>query len=103
MVNKDIDGSQCTILWHVDDLKISHVNPKVVTNVIKELETEFGKEAPLTINRGKTHEYLGMTIYYGTLGKVKIGMNDYVKNMLNKLPEDMGSSLQSRLQTIYFK
>jgi len=44
-----------------------------------------------------------MTIYYGTLGKVKIGMNDYVKNMLNKLPEDMGLSLQSRLQTIYFK
>ena len=84
-------------------LKISHVNPKVVTNVIEELETEFGKEAPLTINHGKTYEYLGMTIYYGTLGKVMIGMNDYVKNMLNKLPEDMGLSLQSRLQTIYFK
>lgn len=22
VVNKDIDGSQCTIVWHVDDLKI---------------------------------------------------------------------------------
>ena len=24
VVNKMIDGKQCTILWHVDDLKISH-------------------------------------------------------------------------------
>jgi len=89
VVNKHIEGSQCTILWHVDDLKISHVNPAVVTNVIKELETEFGREAPLTINRGKTHEYLGMTIGYGIPGEVKIGMNDYVESMLNELPEDM--------------
>jgi Reverse transcriptase (RNA-dependent DNA polymerase) len=89
VVNKDIDGAQYTILWHVDDLKISHVDPGVVTNVIKQLEAEFGKEAPLTINRGKTHEYLGMTIDYSTPGKVKIGMVDYVRNMLDKLPEDM--------------
>ena len=41
MVHKDIDGSQCTILWHVDDLKISHVNLIVVTDIIKELETDF--------------------------------------------------------------
>lgn len=24
VVNKTIEGSQCTILWHMDDLKISH-------------------------------------------------------------------------------
>ena len=26
-MNKMIDGKQCTILWHVDDIKISHVDP----------------------------------------------------------------------------
>ena len=25
VVNKIIDGSQCTIVWYVDDIKISHV------------------------------------------------------------------------------
>ena len=25
MANKWIEGSQCTITWHVDDLKLSHV------------------------------------------------------------------------------
>jgi len=30
MANKDIEGKQCMILWHVDDLKISHVDKNVV-------------------------------------------------------------------------
>jgi len=29
-VNKNIEGKQCTIIWHVDDLKISHANKDVV-------------------------------------------------------------------------
>ena len=60
VMNKNINGSQCTILWHVDDLKISHVDAEIVTIIIDMLEKEFGKEAPLTKTRGKIHEYLGM-------------------------------------------
>ena len=56
VANKDINGSQCTILWHVDDLKISHADPDVVTSIIDMIAQEFGKEAPLTINRGKIPE-----------------------------------------------
>jgi hypothetical protein len=89
VMNRDINGKQCTILWHVDDLKISHVDPNVVTEMIELLEGEFGKEAPLTKTRGKVHEYLGMTIDFSTPGKVKFSMIDYIQNMLNELPEDM--------------
>jgi Reverse transcriptase (RNA-dependent DNA polymerase) len=89
VMNKEINGKQCTVLWHVDDLKISHKNADVVTQVIELLETEFGKEAPLTKMRGKVHEYLGMTIDYSEKGKVKFSMIDYVKNMLDGLPGDM--------------
>jgi hypothetical protein len=35
MANKTINGKHCTILWHMDDLKISHVDAKAVTKVIK--------------------------------------------------------------------
>jgi hypothetical protein len=28
--NKMIDGPQCTVLWHVDDLKISHIKKQEV-------------------------------------------------------------------------
>lgn len=89
VANKTINGEQCTIVWHVDDLKISHVDPAVVTGVIELLQGEFAKEAPLTITRAKVHEYLGMTIDYSIDGKVQIKMIDYIEETLNELPEDM--------------
>jgi Reverse transcriptase (RNA-dependent DNA polymerase)/Zinc knuckle len=89
VANKTIDGKQCTIIWHVDDLKISHEDPAVVSGVIEQLSGEFGKEAPLTVNRGKVHDYLGMTLDFSAEGKVKIGMVQYVKTMLSELNPDM--------------
>jgi hypothetical protein len=88
-MNKEINGLQCTILWHVDDLKISHVDPDVVTSVITQLEEVFGKEAPLTIRRGSVHNYLGMTVDFSKPKKLELIMSDYVKKMLADLPPDM--------------
>jgi hypothetical protein len=34
IANCMIKGKQCTIVWYVDNTKISHVNPNVVTNII---------------------------------------------------------------------
>jgi len=36
-------GKQMTICWHVDDLKVSHVEPNEVKKMISTLEDEFGK------------------------------------------------------------
>jgi hypothetical protein len=33
VANKGINGKQCTIVWHIDNLKISHVESKVVTTI----------------------------------------------------------------------
>jgi hypothetical protein len=60
-----------------------------VTSVINQLLDEFGKEASLTVNRGKTHEYLGMTLDYTLPGKVQIQMIDYIDTMLSELDKDM--------------
>ncbi len=59
-------------MWQVDDLKITHVDASVVTEVIKSVDKEFGVEAPITINRGKVHDYLGMTLDYSEEGKVSV-------------------------------
>jgi Reverse transcriptase (RNA-dependent DNA polymerase) len=93
VANKMIKGNQCTILWYVDDLKISHVDTDVVTEVIELLESEFGKEATLTKSRGKVHEYLGMVIDYSIPGKVMFTMIDFIKDMLNDLPKDMDGTV----------
>mmetsp|Transcript_22128 Transcript_22128/g.61498 ORF Transcript_22128/g.61498 Transcript_22128/m.61498 type:complete len:143 (+) Transcript_22128:475-903(+) len=62
VVNKIINGKQCTIAWQVDDLKISHAEESVLDDVIKQLSDKYGKKAPLTVNRGKIHDYLGIMI-----------------------------------------
>jgi hypothetical protein len=80
LANKTIDGKQCTIVWHVDYLKVSHVDPKGVTAVLESLHAWYGREivggkrAPLTINQGKIHDYLGMTLDYTETSFVKIDM-----------------------------
>ena len=63
-MNKIIVNKQCTILWNVDDLKTSHVDPSVISNIIADIDVDYGKIAKMTITQGKVHKTLGMTIYY---------------------------------------
>ena len=56
VANQTINGSQCTVVWHVDDLKISHQDRNIVGGIIEQLQQVFGQEAPLSVTRGKIHE-----------------------------------------------
>ena len=89
VANKLVRGSQLTITWHVDDLKISHVDKEVLEDLLKQLDGAFGKDGPLTIHRGKKHNYLGILLDFSLNGKVQVQMFDYIDNMLGDLPEDM--------------
>ena len=84
-----ISGKQCTILWHMDELQISHEDSAVVTDIIQQLNDKYGQCTPMISTRGKIHEYLGMTIYFTNIGKVKMTMYDYVDKMISKLPTKM--------------
>jgi len=86
---KQINGKQCTIVWHVDDLKISHVSKDVVEDIIARLNKKFGRESPLTTNRGKVLEYLGLMLDYSKKGRVKISMYKYVKKIVDESLDDM--------------
>jgi hypothetical protein len=67
----------------------------VVTTILNLLDGRYGQEivggkrAPLTVTRGRTHDYLGMTLDYTENGVVKIDMRDYVSKILEELPKDM--------------
>jgi hypothetical protein len=88
-MNKQVNGKPCTILWHVDDIKVSHVEPKVVTTILALINEEYGEETPLTVTRGRAHDYLGMTINFSTPGRVQFIMIEYITDILDNLPEDM--------------
>ena len=71
--NLTINGNQMTICWHVDDLKVSHVDPQEVTKMIswlaKKYKTTFGE---VKAARGKVHDYLGMKLNFSEKGSVKL-------------------------------
>ena len=79
IANSVIDGKQCTIAWYVDDTKISHVDPNVVTSIIDQLENRFEK---MTVTRGLQHMFLGMKIRYTGKGTVIITMKQYLEEAL---------------------
>jgi hypothetical protein len=85
----EINGNQCTIVWHVDDLKISHADHSIVTAIIETLNQCYGQLKPLTVTRGKLHEYLGIQLDYSVLGKVAIRMQDYIRKVIEEAPDDM--------------
>ena len=87
MVNKDTNGKKYTIVWHVDDLKISHVDPKVVTDIIMGLEKQFSQTMPLSISRGKFHEYLGMIFDFSNNKEVCISMYQYITGVIDNVPD----------------
>jgi hypothetical protein len=73
VANKQVNGNQLTVAFHVDDLKVSHVDPKVVDKFlewIKKLyeDPTLKKNVP---SRGKIHNYLVMTLDYSIPGKIK--------------------------------
>ena len=74
-----IDGTQCTIGWYVDDNKISHADPIVVSNIIAHIEAKFGK---MTVTRGKHHTFLGMDLTFNDDCTLTIKMADYVRATL---------------------
>jgi hypothetical protein len=88
VANATIEGSQCTIGWFVDDTKISHVNPDVVTSIISLLEERFGK---MTVTRGPTHKFLGMHIHYLSDGTATVHMPSYIAEAITESNLHLGS------------
>jgi hypothetical protein len=49
---------------------VLHINATAVTPVLALINEEYGKATPLTVTRGKLHDYLGMTIDFLMSGRV---------------------------------
>ena len=95
VANKMINGRQCTVTWYVDDLKASHVEEKVIEDVVAAIEAKFGK---MSVCRGKEHTYLGMKITINDNGTVSIIMPQYIDEAIDMFGEDVtqGASTPAR-------
>jgi hypothetical protein len=90
VANATINGKQMTITWHVDDLKVSHVNPFQITKFAAYLATIYGNG--LVVHRGKIHDYLGMDLNFSTDGIVQVSMITYTSKILTDFPEPITTS-----------
>ena len=84
VANKTINGKQCTICWYVDDLKISHQQRSVVSDIINSIEAKYGK---MVVTHGNKHNYVGMDITFKENGEAEILMADYLKEAIDAFPE----------------
>ena len=76
--NKMVGDGQLSVIFHVDDLKISHKDPAVFDAFIELIDQEYGRETPLFVRHGKTHMYLGFTIDYSTPDEVMFNMHEFL-------------------------
>ena len=70
------------MLWHVDELYMSHVDSDVVSIVLAGIDTEYGKVAKMITTRGKAHKYLVITIEYSLPGKVIYSVFNNIGNVI---------------------
>ena len=60
VANQDVDGAQCTVVWHVDDLKVLHQGKAVVTYFASKLaKRNFDT---IKLKHGKVFDYVGMDL-----------------------------------------
>ena len=95
VANKMIEGSQCTIMWYVDDAKVSHKSKKVVQLVISQMEKHFG---PLHPTYGHNQQYLGMKISIDEQKYLHIDTRDQVCKIIDDFCEPINGSVSTPAQ-----
>ena len=76
-------------MFHVNDLKSSHVNSKVNDEFAKWLEMKCSEHGKVKTHHGKVLNHPGMTFNYSKKGKVKVDMMSHVEDMSNKFPKKL--------------
>jgi len=65
----------------VDDNKLSHKDPNVVTNILSKIEAKF---PGLVITRGKEHVFLGIKFKFRDDQKVELNLSQYIEEAINE-------------------
>jgi hypothetical protein len=92
VANRLINGTQHTVVWHVDDLKSSHKSAQVNDNFHNWLNEKYGNESIGIVKAipGKLHKYLGMTLDYSENEVLQIDVQEYLEEMIKEFPYDLG-------------
>ena len=89
--NKIFNNKQHALAWHADDVKSSHVNPKINDDFTIWCEEKYESDdlGHVSVYRRKRHDYLGMTLDYSKSKEVLIDMTECIDQMKEDFPEKL--------------
>ena len=88
-----INRKQCTIVWYVDDVKVSHVSQQVLDSITYKMQQHFG---PMEIVKGDEHSYLGMNLTIDRKRKViEIEMKQQLLETIEAFGDEVNTTVVS--------
>ena len=84
LANNMVSNKQMEVVWHVDDLKVSHINRFEITKFAGYGSIIYGK---LTVHSKKVYDYLGIYIDYSEQGTVNLFVIKYLDIVVQYLPD----------------
>ena len=100
VANKTVNGKQLTIVWYVDDCKISHEDPTVVTELINNLKKQFGD---LKVSRGRTHNFLGINFEIMKNKSIEMNMKEQILEAIEAFGEPITKTATSPAKVHLFE
>lgn len=86
VANKTYHGQQQTVRFYVDDLLWSCMEVKANDELFQWAQEKFGHLKPITVTRGKNHEFLEMTLDFGIDdGTCHVLQGSHVSDMMETL------------------
>eukprot|EP00804_Cyclotella_cryptica_P006122 CCRYP_010732-RA/>CCRYP_010732-RA protein AED:0.20 eAED:0.22 QI:0/0/0/1/1/1/2/0/901 len=101
VANKIVNGTQITVMWHVDDLKVSHRDGKEITKLLVYLGRIYGPG--ITVNRGRRHDYLGIDFDFSEDGVARLTMTKHLEKIFEDFLEEIGKECTSPASEHLFK
>jgi hypothetical protein len=105
VANRQVNGKQHTVTWHVDDLKSSHEDSRVNDDFEAWCEKMYGSDqvGHVKVVRGKEHDYLAMILNFTDSGAMKVDMRYYIDGMLEDFPFPVQSTAKTPWTEKLFK
>jgi hypothetical protein len=100
VANAMIGEKRSTILWYVDDNKLSHMSEGVLTDVIEKIKIRFGE---LVVSRVRKHTFLGMNLTFNDDGSLQIETKKYIREAIETFGEDVSKRVSSAATKKLFK
>ena len=97
----DVNDSQMTVVWHVDNLKVSHCDDFELTRFASYLKDFYGK---VKVSRGGKHDFLGMDLDFESVpGAMQVSMIPYLNVMFHEFPKELKGSAATPATKHLFK